>query len=96
MGASVRGTSLLEPGLSLKSQVGVDGVDKTTTDSTAGHLTESASAPMEQIVAQLTKTDLNKTVPQKLFEIGGDDEKVLLEEGTAHPRGKNLSPSRVT
>ena len=84
MGASVRGTSLLEPGVSSESQVGVDGVDKTTTDRTAGHLTESACVLMEQIVAQFMKTDLNKTVPQKLFEIGGDDEKVLLEEGTGN------------
>ena len=82
MGASAGGVyPLLGPDLSSESQVGVDGGDKTTTDNTDGHLTETASAPVEEIVAHLNKTDLDETVPQKLFGIGGDEEKVLEEEG---------------
>ena len=81
VGASAGGVyTLLEPGLSSDSQVGVDASGKTATDNT-GHLTETASAPVEQIVAQLTKTDLDETVPQKLLDIGEDGEKVLPEEG---------------
>ena len=49
MGASAGGVyPLLGPGLSSESQVGVDGGDKTTADNT-GHLTETASAPVEEI-----------------------------------------------
>ena len=81
MGASAGGVyPLLGPGLSSESQVGVDGGDKTTTDNT-DPLTETASAPVEEIVAHLNKTNLDETVPQKLFGIGGDEEKVLEEEG---------------
>ena len=81
MGASAGGVyPLLGPGLSSENQVGVDGGNKTTVDNT-DYLTETASAPVEEIVAQLNKTDLDETVPQKLFEIGGDEEKVLEEEG---------------
>ena len=61
MGASAGGVyPLLEPGLSPESQVGVDGGDKTTADNT-DHLTETACAPVEEIVAQLNKTDLDET-----------------------------------
>lgn len=81
MGTSAGGIyPVLEPGLSSDSQVGVDGGDRTTADNT-DHLTETASAPLEEIVAQLNKTDLDKTVPQKMFKIVGDEEKVLEEEG---------------
>ena len=48
MGASVRGTSLLEPGVSSETQVGIDDGDKTTAGNT-DHLTETASTPMEPI-----------------------------------------------
>ena len=51
------GHPLLEPGLPSVSQVGEDG--------STGHPTETASAPMEEIVAQLIKTDLDA----KLIEV---------------------------
>ena len=81
MGASAGGVyPLLGPDLSSESQVGVDGSDKTTAVNT-GHLTETAGAPKDRNVTQLNKTGLDETVPKKLFEIGGDEEKVLEQEG---------------
>ena len=60
MGASAGGVyPLLEPGLSSESQVGVDGGDKTTADNT-DHLTETASAPVEEI-----REDEEKMLPDE-------------------------------
>ena len=62
----------------VESEVGVDGHGKTSTDNT-GRLTESTAAPVEAIVAQFNKTDLDKTAPEHqnlMFSIGGDEEEV--------------------
>lgn len=71
----------------VESEVGVDGHGKTSTDNT-GRLTESTAAPVEAIVAQFNKTDLDKTAPEHqnlMFSIGGDEEEVPQDKDNQGP-----------
>ena len=100
MGASAGGVYLLlGPGLSSESQVGEDGSEKTTTDNT-GHLTETASAPKEQIVAQLNKADPYETATflqgSLLFPSPGTREGELQTDMGSSAASENSCRSIVT